>query len=549
MAFQASGGVDARRTAGIKPAARGINPAHASTRRLVEQRRSRLAFDILEDRLAPATITVLGTGDLTGPLTPVGPGAYTAQTLRAAIDGANSMGGSETIDFGAGVFGQTITAAANDTNNPFAFGPTAFVIVAGDFLTIAGSPTEAGVTISGGGTHRIFGVFAGASLTLEYVTLSGGEAVGGNGGNGGGGGGGGAGLGGAVFNNGTLTVLNSTLSGNTAHGVGGAALPTTASAAAAAKAPAQVASVLALAVAPLAVRAVQPALAAAVVEAAAPATVAAPAMPAAAPASAAAAAAQGGAFAYGGGGGGGAGLGGAIFNNLGATLTITNSTLYGNTAQGGAGGPSSSGGTPGTPGDGDGGAVFNLNGTVVISSSTLAGNTVSTGTPSGGALFNLADSATASPTVFLFNSILANTTGGNDVQNKQTAGTAVVNVDNFDITTSAIGNTGGTLNGAPTQTTTGTLNLGPLTTANGGPTATMLPAGSSPAVQRRQRPGSVQFRPRRRSARRLAFYQERPRPSTSARWRSAASRMPTSLVVNSTVDQFVVSDFTNGGPP
>jgi len=98
--------------------------------------RTRLTLEVLEDRLAPATITVLTNGDATGVLTPVSAGVYTAPTLRAAIDGANSLGGSETIQFAAGVFGQTITAALNDTTNPFAFGPTAFVIAAGDNLTI-----------------------------------------------------------------------------------------------------------------------------------------------------------------------------------------------------------------------------------------------------------------------------------------------------------------------------------------------------------------------------------------------------------------------------
>src|SRR5262249_15981455 len=59
----------------------------------------------------------------------------------------------------------------------------------------------------------------------------------------------------------------------------------------------------------------------------------------------------------GGGGGGGAGLGGAIFNNQGATLTITNSTLTGNTAEGGAGGTEGDN-NPGRSGQGLGGAVF-----------------------------------------------------------------------------------------------------------------------------------------------------------------------------------------------
>ena len=65
---------------------------------------------------------------------------------------------------------------------------------------------------------RIFAVAAIGNLTLDSVTLTGGAVYGGDGGNGLGGGGGGGGLGGAVLNDGTLTLLNSTLSGNTATG-------------------------------------------------------------------------------------------------------------------------------------------------------------------------------------------------------------------------------------------------------------------------------------------------------------------------------------------
>src|SRR5262249_10690732 len=140
---------------------------------------------------------------------------------------ANADGGANTIIFAPGVSGQTITLSSHDTNNPFAFGPTALVIEAGDKLTIEGSPTVVpGVTISGGNAQRIFGVFAGASLTIAYVRLAGGKAQGGAGGtNGGagGGGGGGAGLGGAIFNDGSLNLIASTLTGNTAAGGNGGA--------------------------------------------------------------------------------------------------------------------------------------------------------------------------------------------------------------------------------------------------------------------------------------------------------------------------------------
>lgn len=68
----------------------------------------------LEDRLAPALFTVTSTAD-----TGVG-------SLRAAVDAANSVGGSSTITVAPAVAGQTITLTGNDTIHPFDFGPTAW---------------------------------------------------------------------------------------------------------------------------------------------------------------------------------------------------------------------------------------------------------------------------------------------------------------------------------------------------------------------------------------------------------------------------------------
>lgn len=184
-------------------------------------RHCRLKTEALEDRLAPATITVLTTGDAAGPLTPTGPDTFTAPTLRAAIDAANdevNLPGADTITFAPALAGQTITAVANDTTNPLAFGPTAFVITSD--ITIAGDPNAAFVTISGNNSHRIFAVTTGSSLTLQFLTLTGGNAAGNTGGGShfGGNGGGSAGLGGAIFSQGSLTLQNSILSGNIAQG-------------------------------------------------------------------------------------------------------------------------------------------------------------------------------------------------------------------------------------------------------------------------------------------------------------------------------------------
>src|SRR5262249_31865357 len=80
------------------------------------------------------------------------------------------------------------------------------------------------------------------------------------------------------------------------------------------------------------------------------------------------------------------GLGGAIFND-GGTVTVTNSTLAGNLAQGGSGASN---------GAGLGGAVFSRNGTLTVVNSTLSSNTASQG---GRDVYLLGDGAAASATL------------------------------------------------------------------------------------------------------------------------------------------------------
>lgn len=117
-----------------------------------------------------------------------------------------------------------------------------------------------------------------------------------------------------------------------------------------------------------------------------------------------------GGFAGGDFGGGGAGLGGAIFIN-GGTVTVSNSTLYGNHAQGGLGADN---------GKGYGGGIFNRNGALTIINSTLAENTVS---DAGTAVYVVQDgdllgngngsgSSKAYASAMIFNSILWSTNSG-----------------------------------------------------------------------------------------------------------------------------------------
>lgn len=84
-------------------------------------------------------------------------------------------------------------------------------------------------------------------------------------------------------------------------------------------------------------------------------------------------------------GGPGGGMGGAVFTMYG-TVQVMNSTVSGNSAQGGTGGVTG-------PGSGMGGGLFNLDGAVTLTGSTVTSNSAST---SGTALYNLAYANTPS---------------------------------------------------------------------------------------------------------------------------------------------------------
>jgi hypothetical protein len=72
-------------------------------------------IEVLEDRSVPSVYTVTGVGDGAGVVAPVQgkPGMFTATTLRAAINAANTNPGTDTIDFAIGAGEQTITITAN----------------------------------------------------------------------------------------------------------------------------------------------------------------------------------------------------------------------------------------------------------------------------------------------------------------------------------------------------------------------------------------------------------------------------------------------------
>ena len=124
----------------------------------------------------------------------------TGNTLRDAVAYANTLGaGTHAITFDPTVFAtsQTITL-----NSPLTLSDSSGT-------TIITGPA-AGVTLSGGNSVGLFNVKAGVTATLSDLSLIDGKSS----------------TGGAIVDQGTLTITSSTLSGNTSTGLGGAVVVT-----------------------------------------------------------------------------------------------------------------------------------------------------------------------------------------------------------------------------------------------------------------------------------------------------------------------------------
>jgi hypothetical protein len=208
-------------------------------------------------------------------------GPDSAGTLRQAIFDANSSPDPDVIEFAVALSGNVNLSVIGDID-PTAGASDLFI---NSPVTIRGNAN--GITIERAATatdRRLFRVASGGDLTLESIMLTGGTSRGANVGaaqNAG------SGFGGAVYNQGTLRVISSTLYGN--HAIGGNA---------------------------------------------------------------------------GAGGSVGAGFGGAIYND-GGTVSITNSTVSGNSVSSGTGGAGATSFA---------GAFYGKNGTLQIYNSTITLN-------------------------------------------------------------------------------------------------------------------------------------------------------------------------------
>jgi uncharacterized repeat protein (TIGR02543 family) len=184
----------------------------------------------------------------------------------------------------------------------------------------------------------------------------------------------------------------------------------------------------------------------------------------------------GGGYGTNSGGGGGAGMGGAIFNMQGS-LTIRNSTVASNEARGGTDNVTDHG-------KGYGGAVFNMDGSFTAEDSTFANNTALDASSS---IYNLAYDAAIARTAqtTLRDTIVADAPAHDDLASDHSSyiipanqSSALADVGHFDLVRVIFAAETGTVTGAPLSSDP---LLGPLQN-NGGPTPTMAPAPTSPAI-------------------------------------------------------------------
>ena len=477
------------------------------------------ALELLEDRALLSTITVTSLADNTT--------SDDDTTLREAIELAESQSGADTIVFDASLFAagdQTISLTEYTMNDDAGF--TSFVISSD--ITIEGPSGNNGLTIQRGVSadlFRLFTVKETGSLTLQWLTLSDGVAQGGDGGtsSGAGGGGGGAGLGGAIFNQGTLTVKNSLLRNNQAIGGDGGAGAGPGEGVAAGAGGGGISEPGSNS--PFDIGGdgggINGGLGGQFDSSGANGGLGGGGGGAAYSSGADTSGGQGGfggggggagfsfndittggtgGFGGGGGGaamvgnaastpglggwgagagnssysgGGGAGMGGAIFN-MGGTVTIQNSTLHGNEAIGGGG--------PGNGGSGFGGGFFSYDGNVTIANATLDSNVAD----QGGATYVLAFSEASTTNVGIVNAVFTNSTQASldtttDLVTETVSGTLHTEVL-FGVVLES-----GTYEGAVLESDLNIgLTVGPFTISaladNGGPTQTQALAADSFAI-------------------------------------------------------------------
>ena len=150
-----------------------------------------LAVFILSGTALSATFTVDRTDDLN---ISACTGAANDCTLRGAVTAANAAGGVDTINFDGTVFAgsQTITLTMGE-----------LVITSTGTLSITGTGANI-LTISGNNLSRVFSNSVGTNTTISGLTVTAGNGLGATT----------SGFGGGVYNAGTLTLTEVTVTGN-----------------------------------------------------------------------------------------------------------------------------------------------------------------------------------------------------------------------------------------------------------------------------------------------------------------------------------------------
>ena len=299
-----------------------LNPASRS-------KRARFSLEPLEARALLASYTAASVSD-----------------LIADITAANTNGGTNTITLTAATTAPYVLTTVDNTTD----GATGLpVIAANDNLTVVGAgDTIERSTAVGTPAFRLFDVAAGASLTLQSLTLQGGSATG-------------AGVsaeGGAVYSQGALTLTGVTVQDNQAVGNAGSAGisssdPATPGGNAFGGGLYVAGGTATFTTATLTSNTAQ-----------------------GGPGGSGSTARNAGVGAYGGTGGNGFG-GGLVI--AGGTVALSSTTLSANVAQGGPGGKAGYDGIEGAGGNGYGGALEVSGGTASVFSSTLSLNTAEGG--------------------------------------------------------------------------------------------------------------------------------------------------------------------------
>lgn len=186
----------------------------------------RLYHEPLEDRTLLAATFVVNTATDSVDVNPGDGVAADAQgftSLRAAVMEANALAGDDTIQLGAGSNILSLSGADSDATHDLDITSNITIVATSNNATVivgtaggriievhsGGSLTLTGVEVIGGNTSGSGGgIFNnGGTLHLEGSTISGNTAT----------------SGGGIFNSGSLTISNSTISGNTGGGIDNAA--------------------------------------------------------------------------------------------------------------------------------------------------------------------------------------------------------------------------------------------------------------------------------------------------------------------------------------